>query len=444
MSRKQNKRDRLAPDEPPALAQGRDEQAVWGWSKGREGPSKQRDVSRLHPGEKRKLRKAKISEKRAERASGGRGEGGGSRDTLDMRRLHATLLQLATCEVPLSDADTRIGVQPLSRHGRKAVTKLGRLLGFLYEELGSGDRRALMLTKLCNKDGVPRCPDEQQLIAALEVVQHWHGALAAESSDAIYELNDERKEEAKREKRKKQKEVRVREAEAREGFGMGGASSAALVPSRKRKAAPSGFTPVAFVAAGAGAVDSKLDGSEQEIDSGDDLREPKLASGGDTDSDDSDSTDSDDSSDSSDFESLDDSDDDDDSGSSGADAPTVGKGGEDDEVTAGLGASLAGLGLGARSDAVESAASLGPGSPAVPGARAATPTHRGEWEAHTSGFGSRLLGRLGYAGGQLGSAQRRLALSGTAASAAAGGPGSPMPAPLEAELRPNRLGLGAE
>ena len=98
--------------------------------------------------------------------------------------------------------------------------------------------------------------------------------------------------------------------------------------------------------------------------------------------------------------------------------------------------------------------------PTVPLAKPAD-AHRGEWEAHTTGFGSRMLASFGYAGGQLGSAQGRVtrSLLGTgaaaaiapgAAAAAVPVPGAPsaqvarsMPAPLEAEPRPSRLGLGA-
>ena len=78
-----------------------------------------------------------------------------------------------------------------------------------------------------------------------------------------------------------------------------------------------------------------------------------------------------------------------------------------------------------------------------------TPIYQGTWENHTRGIGSKLLYRMGYAGGKLGRSSRMTKASNNLGPSSSTTPSSTttvqgyMPEPLEGEFRKARLGIGA-
>lgn len=454
----------------------------WAWSRGGGGSAaKPRDVSRLHPGEKRKLRKAVIAEKRAERAAGnGKGDG------LDLAAVYERMAAVndadgdGSGDVGGDGAATAgpITLPPVNTHGRKLVRRLADALRFSVDEAGSGDARALTLTKLVGADGAPALPDPQQVAAAEATVSAWVAALRGRATGELYDLNAARKEAERRGKRHRRRAAKEAAGDAlgdggsgrrRSGGGGGGSggapaaaaagasSSAAITaaaaagddndtpPSQPRRATKDLVT-MTFVKAGAAAVAAAAgdrDGSDASSDAREGDRPPAAPrTEHDEDDEDDDENDGSDSSATSDDDS--------------SDTDSEHSGGEEDDsdldsgTHRGLGAAMAALSL----------VQPTPPPPPPPSTSVAdavpAPHLRGEWEAHTSGFGSKLLAKFGYAGGQLGSAaQRRVAESITAASTASPPAASSdahatppvvaaMPAPFEAEQRRTRLGLGAD
>lgn len=503
----------------------------WGWSKGPGTKTKKKnDTSKLHPGEKRKLRKAAIAEKRTQRAAGG-----GKGDGLNLKTIYSRMLALCT-GVEMDPTDATIGVPPVTRYGAKLVSQLGSRLLFSYEFAGSGEKRAMILHKLLDKAGLPLLPDEQQLKAAEEVVIKWQKQLVGKATGELYDLNDERKKAEKRGKRRR----RPKERPADDGGGAelptsGGSKSRAPGAKGKGKAT-GGLAALPFVASGAIPLSDDDEEEEKKEEDEEEKDEDDSDDNSSSDFDDSE-IDLDDSVDSTSDDDDDESGDDTDSVSSDAareastNAVDAGSAAAllssskaahetiDLEATVAVGRIISKVDYDAAYDSSDAGLprrlgrlSLGNGS----GAGAGTPVSevvpsphlRGEWEAHTSGFGSKMLSKLGYSGGKLGSAHKRLTeklASRAAASAVAAGEGSlstavcsteevasalesgqaaaaksppasatgaatpsrsgsamasgsgsscsksggvamvvaSMPAPLEAELRPKRLGLGA-
>ena len=411
---------------PPPPASG----DAHAWGTGNAGAPPPRDVSRLTPGEKRRLRQLGIAEKRSARARG----------SLDLASWHGQLLAVAAEPGPLAAEAALLRAPPAGRAARKLLEQLARLLRFDASAVGSGDKRALLLRKAVDDDGAPTRPDAQQLAAADALISAWHAQLAGSATGELLGLSAARRAEERRGKR------RQRRREAGEGGGGGGGSGGGGGGggvggggdgSRRAKHYPAPQPTVPFVPA------RQQEGGEGGGSGG--------ASGSDGDST---------SSEEDDLSSDDEGSSDSGSASGGGDSSgSRSVGGEPAAVlharapSTGAPADVAALGEALGELQVRAGAARGASEQRGAGGAAPPAGHlRGEWEEHTTGFGSRLLARQGYSGGSLGRGARAALVAaaapgpgaavGAEGAAEAGARGAAMPAPIEPELWPGRRGLG--
>ena len=361
---------------------------------------------------------------------------------MDVEGLFSLLMARATPQITLA---------PYGPDARKRARHLCRLLHWDVLEQGSGQRRGLLLTQQ------PTSPDAQQLDSAHAVLRQWREQLSGTGSLSL-----------------------KRRGASRRTAGRASRGPATEETSRHVKADKPRFSPVVKT------------GPSERADNDDDshnVRGGENASPGSSESSDKTSSSQGESDDSDDASSDDDSDDDDDTAAlerlahltltrtSPALHPSAALGpsplsSATHEPSSTLGAlSTNNSGGGEPGTAHRSRRSRDVCAPspallytapeaafdASPAAIASVPANLlGSWEAHTTGFGSKMLNKMGFAGGSLGPGKNNTAAvssqdfsgsdaassGGTAASLAAG-TGSLMQQPIELEVRPFRLGLGA-